>query len=537
MKKFRPYFSPFNPYTPIKLEAYSSPYNLYKGYQQTNLTHSPSEEILRAGTLWKPFYNPFYNLHVAAARRNNAKCPPRRSRKILPPEFSINPLFIRNGEGSVPPFRMPDQGMVPETAYKKIHDEIALDGNANLNLATFVTTWMEPTADRLYAESFNKNLIDKCDYPQTAAIEDRCIRILADLWHSPRPQNTMGVSTTGSSEACMLGGLALKRRWQNARKRQGKPIDRPNIVFSSAVQIVWKKFANYWDVEPRYVNITPDHPYMNPEGVLGAVDENTIGVVPTLGLTYTGLYEPVEKIADALDDLQSRTGLDIPIHVDAASGGLIAPFLQPGLVWDFQLTRVKSINVSGHKYGLVYPGIGWIIWREAEDLPVDLIFHVAYLGGNMPTLGLSFSRPSSQILLQYYNFLRLGKAGYYQVQRTSKTVARFLGKAIQDMKPFELFTDGSDIPVITFRLKEGYTANWNLYNLSQQLRTFGWQVPAYSLPPDMENVTLMRVVVRNGFSMNLAHLFLNNLIQSVSFLDSFEKPIPHDSNCDISFHH
>jgi glutamate decarboxylase len=335
----------------------------------------------------------------------------------------------------------------------------------------------------------------------------------------------------------MLGGLALKRRWQNARKKQGKPIDRPNIVFSSAVQVVWEKFANYWDVEPRYVNINPEHPYLDPEGVLAVVDENTIGVVPVLGVTYTGLYEPVAAIAKALDEFQARTEIDIPIHVDAASGGFIAPFLQPDLVWDFQLTRVKSINVSGHKYGLVYPGIGWVIWRETEDLPEDLIFRVSYLGGNMPTFALNFSRPGAQVLLQYYNYLRLGKEGYYAVQKESQEVALFLSKAIHDMGPFELFTDGSDIPVLSWRQKEGYTSNWNLYDLSRQLRTFGWQVPAYPLPPDMEDITIMRVVVRNGFSMDLAHLFLMNFKQAVSYLDSLDGPIPHDTKFDNGYHH
>ncbi|MBS4175077.1 glutamate decarboxylase [Bacillus sp. FJAT-49736] len=442
-----------------------------------------------------------------------------------------------NEEWPVQQYRMPNHGMLPKNAYKTIHDEIALDGNVYLNLATFVTTWMEPIADRLYAESFNKNLIDKDEYPKTAEIEERCIRILADLWHSPSPYKTMGVSTTGSSEACMLGGLAFKKRWQNARKKEGKPIDRPNIIFSSAVQVVWKKFANYWDVEPRYVNISQDCRTMDPKGVIAAVDENTIGVVTTLGVTYTGYYEPVEAIANALDELEARTGLDIPVHVDAASGGFIAPFLQPDLIWDFQLARVKSINVSGHKYGLVYPGIGWIVWREAEDLPEDLIFRVAYLGGNIPTIGFSFSRPCAQVLLQYYNFLRLGKEGFYLVQEESLSIANFLSMSIQRLDAFELFTERLDIPVFTWRMKEGYTSKWDLYDLSRQLREFGWQVPAYPLPPDLENVTIMRVVIRNGFTMELANIFLNNLIQSVSYLDALERPIPYDTKNDISFHH
>ncbi|HDR4482949.1 TPA: glutamate decarboxylase [Bacillus cereus] len=468
---------------------------------------------------------------------DNSQSLPLHMQKELPHEFSVNPLFAREGESVVPRFHMSDEGMLPETAYQIVHDEIALDGNARLNLATFVSTWMEPTAEQLYAKSFDKNMIDKDEYPQTAEIEERCVRILANLWHSPSPLTTMGVSTTGSSEACMLGGLALKRRWQNARKSEGKPVNRPNIVFSSAVQVVWEKFANYWEVEPRYVKVSPEHPQLNPQGVLAAVDENTIGVVPILGETYTGLYEPVAAISKALDDLQAKTGLDIPMHVDAASGGFIAPFLQPDLVWDFQLPRVKSINVSGHKYGLVYPGLGWIIWREAEDLPENLIFHVSYLGGDMPTFALNFSRPGAQVLLQYYNYLRLGKKGYYDVQKASQKVALFLSKAIQKMEPFELLSDGSDIPVFAWRLKDGYTSNWNLYDLSRQLRVFGWQVPAYPLPPDMETVTIMRVVVRNGFSMDLAHLFLRNLKQTVAFLDSLDGPMPHDTKCDNGFHH
>lgn len=537
-KTYRPYLCPFDPYLPIKRETYSCLPNFYKDFQPSPLSQLAPGESLRPGTLWKPLYDSYYNPYKPAKRGSLNRYSRRREQLMPPGEFSLNTLYPPSkGEESVPLFQMPNQGMLPEMAYKKVHNKVALDGNAYLNLATFVTTWMEPIAGRLYAESFNKNLIDKDAYPRTAEIEKRCVRILADLWHSPSPHETIGVSTTGSSEACMLGGLALKRRWQIKRRKQGKPIDHPNIVFSSAVQVVWKKFANYWDVEPRYVNITPDRLTMDPEGVLAAVDENTIGVVTNLGVTYTGLYEPVAAISNALDELQIRIGLDIPIHVDAASGGFIAPFLQPELVWDFQLARVKSINVSGHKYGLVYPGVGWIVWREAEDLPEDLIFRVSYLGGNMPTFALSFSRPSAQVILQYYNFLRLGKAGYYEVQKVSQSVAQYLSKAIQTIGPFELFADGSDLPVFSWRLREGYTSNWNLYDLSRRLRTLGWQVPAYPLPPDMENVTIMRVVIRNGFTMELANLFLRNLMETVSFLDSLDRPIPHDLRYDISFHH
>lgn len=459
-----------------------------------------------------------------------------RKSDTLPDEVDINPLFTRSGEKSVPRFRMRDQGMLPATAYQIVHDEVSLDGNARLNLATFVTTWMEPEATSLYVETMDKNMVDKDEFPHTAAIEDRCIHILADLWHSPHPHSTVGVSTTGSSEACMLAGLAFKRKWQIARRAQGKSTDRPNIVFSSAVQVVWEKFANYWDVEARYVNFTPEKPYLSPEGVIAAVDENTIGVVPILGNTYTGLNDPVAAIASALDEFQSRTGLDIPIHVDAASGGFIAPFLKPDLQWDFRLPRVHSINTSGHKYGLVYPGLGWVVWRDRTALPEELIFRVSYLGGDMPTFSLNFSRPGAQVLLQYYNFLRLGREGYYKVQKASQAVAHLLARSIAKMGIFTLFSDGTDIPVLSWRLNHDHDGKWDLYHLSQKLREHGWQVPAYPLPAIMEDVTIMRVVVRNGMSVDLAHLFLEDLKQSVAYLEALDSPMPSET-AGSHFHH
>jgi glutamate decarboxylase len=450
--------------------------------------------------------------------------------------LSVNPMFARGGETRIPRNRLPDGEMLADTAYQIVHDEAMLDGNARLNLATFVGTWMEPQAAQLYAETYDKNMIDKDEYPQTADIEERCVRILADLWHAPG--ETIGTSAIGSSEACMLGGLAFKRAWQLRRKAEGKPIDKPNLIMSSAVQVVWEKFCNYWDVEPRYVPVTLENPGLTAEAMLPFVDENTIGVVVIMGVTYTGLYEPVAQIAAALDELQTRTGLDVPIHVDGASGGMIAPFLQPDLEWDFRLERVHSINTSGHKYGLVYPGLGWVLWRKTEYLPEELIFHVSYLGGDMPTLALNFSRPGAQVLLQYYNFLRLGRDGYYRVQKSCQDVAMYMSAEIAKMDAFTLFTDGSDIPVFAWQLADGYTANWDLHDLSERLRHHGWQVPAYPMPADIEGITVMRVVVRNGLSMDLASLFVQDLGRSVDFLDKLAGPMPKELDTpQPSFHH
>ncbi|MBQ1442668.1 MAG: glutamate decarboxylase [Renibacterium sp.] len=451
--------------------------------------------------------------------------------------LALNPIFTRPGERTeFPRFTLRKEESLPETAYQIVHDQAMLDGNSRLNLATFVGTWMDPEANRLYLESADKNMIDKDEYPHTAAIENRCWRILADLWHAPDPARSIGTSTIGSSEACMLGGLALKRRWQHTRRRQGLPTDKPNLVLSSAVQVCWEKFCNYWDVEARYVPISEDHRVLDGHDLADYVDENTIGVVAIMGVTYTGMYEPVLQISQALDKIQENTGLDLSIHVDGASGAMVAPFLQPELEWDFRVPRVASINTSGHKYGLVYPGVGWVVWRSAELLPEDLIFRVSYLGGDMPTFALNFSRPGAQVLLQYYQFLRLGFDGFRAVQGASRDIALFLSREIGKLEPFELWNDGSDIPVFAWRLRPGHERHWDLHQLSDRLRMSGWQVPTYPMPADLTEITVQRIVVRSGFSKDLAMDFLEDFREQVAYLESLSAPLP-DPQPTPGYHH
>jgi len=337
-------------------------------------------------------------------------------------DLSIAPLFSLETQ-SIPRHELPSGELAPDVAYQIVHDELMLDGNARLNVATFVTTWMEPQAEKLMIECFDKNMIDKDEYPQTAALETRCVNILGRLWHAPEADAVTGCSTTGSSEAAMLGGLALKRRWQHRRKAEGKPADKPNLVMGINVQVCWEKFAAYWDVEMRLVPMEGDRFILSAEEAVALCDENTIGVVAILGSTFDGAYEPVAEICEALDEFQERTGNDVPVHVDGASGAFVAPFIDQELEWDFRLPRVSSINASGHKYGLVYPGVGWIVWRDASALPEDLVFWVNYLGDNMPTFALNFSRPGAQVVAQYCNFLRLGFEGYRNVQQYSRDVA------------------------------------------------------------------------------------------------------------------
>jgi glutamate decarboxylase len=353
-------------------------------------------------------------------------------------------------------------------------------------------------------------MIDKDEYPQTAELESRCVSILADLWHAPPRGEATGCSTTGSSEACMLGGMALLWRWRERRRAAGAPASAPNLVMGANVQVCWEKFCRYWQVEPRLVPMRPGRLHLRGQEAAAQCDENTIGVVAIMGSTMDGSYEPVGEISAELDRLAARTGLDIPVHVDAASGGFVAPFLQPDLAWDFRVPRVASVNASGHKYGLVYPGVGWIVWREPAMLPEDLVFRVNYLGGEMPTFALNFSRPGAHVAAQYYNFLRLGFDGYRQVQQASQRVARRLADEIAAMGPFELLSDGTDLPVLAFKLRDP-DPGYSVFDLSERLRERGWLVPAYTFPADMTSTAVMRIVVRNGFSPDLADLLIADI--------------------------
>jgi glutamate decarboxylase len=427
---------------------------------------------------------------------------------------------------SLPQREMAEQGTGGEVAYDLLTNELLLDGSARLNLATFVTTWMPPHAGRLMAETADKNMIDKDEYPQTAEFERRCVNIIGRLWHAPDADGDVtGTSTTGSSEAAMLGGMALKWRWRDRMKAAGKPYDRPNLVMGINVQVCWDKFCRYWEVEPRLVPMEGDRYHLTAEEAVKYVDENTIGVVAILGSTFDGSYEPVQEICRALDELAAGGGPDVPVHVDGASGGFVAPFVQPDLVWDFQLPRVHSINVSGHKYGLVYPGVGWAIWRDAEKLPRDLVFDVNYLGGSMPTFALNFSRPGSEVVAQYFMFLSLGLQGYRDVQRASSSVAQHIAREIATIGPYDLITDGSELPVLAFTVKPE-VENYTVFDVSARLREFGWLVPAYTFPENREDLSVLRVVVRAGLTHDMADLFLADLRKQTAWLEGLAGPLP-----------
>jgi glutamate decarboxylase len=438
---------------------------------------------------------------------------------------------------AVPKYRFPPDEHNAEHAFALVRDELMLDGNSRMNLATFCQTWSEPEVQRLLALCWDKNMIDKDEYPQTAEIERRCVHMLADLWNSPKAANTVGCSTTGSSEAAMLGGLAMKWRWRKRRHATGRPSDQPNMI-CGPVQVCWHKFARYFDVELRQVPLEAGRLMMTPEEVITRCDENTIGVVPTLGITFTLQYEPVQAICEALDKLHADQGLDIPVHVDGASGAFLAPFIHSDVVWDFRLPRVKSINASGHKFGLTPLGCGWAVWREQAELPEELVFRVNYLGGDMPTFALNFSRPGGQIVCQYYNFLRLGRAGYRNTQQACADTGTYVAREVAKLGPFEVVYDGrGGIPGACWALKPDARVGFTLYDFADRLRTHGWQVPAYSLPANQQEMVVQRVLIRHGVSRDLARLLLDDMKAALAYFQKHPVSTPLSAEEATGFHH
>src|SRR6201991_2930017 len=416
-----------------------------------------------------------------------------------------------------PDHRLPETGMPASDAMRLIGEELVLDGMPFRNLATFVTPWMEPEAQRVIAENLHRNYIDHAEYPQTAEIEQRCIRMLADLFHAPG--ETTGTRTQGSSEAIMLGALSLKWKWRARREAAGKATDRPNLVFGGDVHVVWEKFCRYFDVEPRIIPLQPDKLTIGPEDVEPHVDENTIGVAAVLGTTFTGHADDIVGIDALLRRMRDERGLEVPMHVDGASGAFVWPFLYPDSPWDFRLDTVRSINVSGHKYGLVYPGLGWLIFREPSDLAEDLVFYENYLGKRDATFTLNFSTGASMVLAQYYNFVRYGRDGYAYIMKAMQSNASFLAEKLRESGNFELIGDGEEqLPLVAFRLAG--EKNYDEFDLSWQLSAErGWMLPAYTMPPNAEDVKIMRALVKETLSRAQVDRLADDIHQACATLE------------------
>lgn len=440
----------------------------------------------------------------------------------------VHPLFAsREMTSPIPRYEIADGGMSRDAAYQLIHDELSLDGNPMLNLASFVTTWMDEGANDLMAETLSKNYIDQEEYPITSELERRCVSIVADLFNAPSTGTAaVGTATIGSSEAIHLAGLAMKKRW-GATDRGSAPGAKPNLVMSTGVHVTWEKFCRYFDVEPRMQPYADGRYVIDADAAMALVDENTIGVVGILGTTYTGAFEPISELDSAIRQVNSDRGFDVPVHVDAASGGFVAPFVYPDLEWDFRLESVKSINTSGHKYGLVYPGIGWAIWRSAEYLPDELIFRDSYLGAEQETFDLNFSRGAGGIVGQYYNFIRLGRSGYTEVMQNLLDTTSYLAKIFAERDRLEAISGPGGLPLYCAKTKSHL--QFNAHDVVAKLRERGWIVPAYTMPPAIDDWTVVRVVVREGFNRDLADLLVADTARVADSLRSNPPaaPAPH----------
>ncbi|KAK3394747.1 glutamate decarboxylase [Podospora didyma] len=481
-----------------------------------------------------------------------------------------------SSQKDIPRYHMPPNGAPADTVYTMIKDELDLDGRPNLNLASFVNTYLEDNAQKLMIENLGKNLADNDEYPAMLSISERCVSIIANLWGAQKGEKAIGSPTVGSSEAIHLGGLAMKRRWQERRKAEGKDAYKPNILMGSNAQVALEKFARYFDVEARILPVSAKSKFrLDPDLVRENIDENTIGVFVILGSTYTGHYEPVEEVSKVLDEFEAKTGIDIPIHVDAASGGFVAPFSHAGTggqKWNFELPRVKSINASGHKYGLVSPGIGWIIWRDESYLPKHLIFELHYLGGTEESYTLNFSRPGAQVLVQYYNLIHLGFSGFREIMENCLANARLLSRSLEATKWYTCVSDihrpaassstaaseaaqkvkasiesaasaavgavaGGDqkakapaakehegetsaayiagLPVVSFRFTDEFRREFphvKQETVSLLMRAKQWIIPNYALPPNEEKTDILRVVVRESMSFDLLDRLVTDLV-------------------------
>ena len=416
-----------------------------------------------------------------------------------------------------PDHRLPEHGMTAIDAMRLIGEELVLDGIPMRNLATFVTTWMEPEAQRVIAENLHRNFIDHAEYPQTAEIEQRCIRMLADLFHAPG--ETTGARTQGSSEAIMLGALSLKWKWRERREKAGKDTTRPNLIFGGDVHVVWEKFCRYFDVEPRIIPLQGDKYTIGPEDVEPQIDENTIGVAAVLGTTFTGHADDIRGINDLLVRLRESAGSTSRCTSTGRAAASCGRSCTPTRQWDFRLEQVRSINVSGHKFGLVYPGIGWLIFRERSDLAEDLVFYENYLGKTDATFTLNFSTGSGMVLAQYYNFVRFGFNGYRYIMETMQANARSLAQRITDIGEFELVghADAEQLPLVAFRLTDGH--DYDEFDVAGQLAAErGWMVPAYTLPPNADHVTIMRALVKLTLGHTLASTLADDIAQACETL-------------------
>lgn len=440
------------------------------------------------------------------------------------PHSALFFAFLHYQTDSLDHAEFPARPKPAAVAAQLIRDKRLLDANPRLNLASFVTTSVEPECLQLMQESLNVNAVDEEEYPSATEIHATCVRQMADLLHAP---GVCGTATVGSSEAILLGVLAMKHRLRAARAAAGKPLVTPNIVVPSTVHVCHEKAAVYFDVELRKVPISADTYMASPADIVAQCDENTIGVVAILGSTYTGHFDDVEALDAAIGAFNAEHGTEIGIHVDGASGGFVAPFAFPDLKWDFRLPNVVSINASGHKFGLMLAGIGWILFRSRDHLPESLIFEDKYLGNDQISFSLNFSKTAAQIVGQAYIFQRLGRAGFQQVIRSCHDVSQALAAALASTGDFVIHSPAAPtpgVPLVSWSIADhkkglGFTE----FDLADVLRERGWVVPAYPLAQGAEHITVLRAVCREDFSPAMAASLARHAVEGLAKLEDHAK--------------
>lgn len=450
---------------------------------------------------------------------------------------------------------IPEAGLPSKTVRSIIENNHVLDFNQKLNTSSYVNVEFEEDEEAIALMGMRVNLADQTVYPQSYKMHDTVVNMIAQLWHCPTPSDMdeydvfPGAGTVGSTEACILAGLALKFRWREwyAKKHdlteeQVRGV-RPNLVISSCYQAAWEKLFKYMDIEPKLIHPSKGTFTVEPEQVRSAIDDRTMGVVCIMGNHYGGQYDPVSDVNEVVSQVNATQGFQVGIHVDAASGGFIAPFQAELPAWDFRLSNVLSISTSGHKYGESCCGTGWVVWRDRKGLSEHVAISVTYLGGKADSYTLNFSRPASGVYVQYYKLLRYGLAGYAQCCENMMRNAKYIREGLKAMthngQPrFIMLDDGDDgcLPVVTAMLNPDCGFTYDDIDLQHVLSQHHWYVSGYKMgfnhPISEETIslfhdehadkTMFRVVVKSNLTRDMADHLLASFHQSAEFLDSVD---------------
>eukprot|EP00511_Aplanochytrium_stocchinoi_P009187 CAMPEP_0204863496 /NCGR_PEP_ID=MMETSP1348-20121228/3354_1 /ASSEMBLY_ACC=CAM_ASM_000700 /TAXON_ID=215587 /ORGANISM="Aplanochytrium stocchinoi, Strain GSBS06" /LENGTH=570 /DNA_ID=CAMNT_0052013835 /DNA_START=95 /DNA_END=1807 /DNA_ORIENTATION=+ len=450
--------------------------------------------------------------------------------------------------------RLVEVGFPARYCLREVEDMHSLDFSQNLNTSSYVNVVAEPEEEEVALMGLKVNLADQTVYPASFRMHNKCVNIVANLWNCPKPKDFdnnggtyAGAGTVGSTEACLLSGLALKFRWRKwyARKYNKSEEEvlsiRPNLVISTLYQAAWEKLFKYFDIIPKFVRPSYKEMKIDPEKVGALIDEHTMGVVCIMGNHYSGHYDRVDLVDAIVEKVNKEKGLEVGIHVDAASGGFVAPFQEYLPPWDFRLKNVMSISASGHKFGEAVCGTGWLVWRQKERLAEHVAISVSYLGGHADSYTLNFSRPAAGLYSQMYKFFRLGREGYTQITENMMAVAKYIRDEIKGMKGedgvtplFEILDDGDKgcLPVVAAMLNPDLHLPFDDVDLQYALVQGHWYVSGYAMAfehptqktqlalfhDQVSSKTMFRIVVKSNLTIRLAEHLVETFHGAIKYL-------------------